>query len=182
MPTPDPIRSAGAALVAAAVEPPQTPGDIIREMFPYIWQASRHLSTRKISVWLKENHNISLSQATISRALRNSPEYWRALAEKMEPAARVIAEFTETDPLNFMCHKEFWDEIVFQNVKRDQLCYNDLDFEQRLAFQGAIDFLEAHWYVHSKEIRDNCRRYIDTEIESELEQRSRDEWEEIQNA
>lgn len=64
---------------------------VIDRMFPYIFQASRRMSTRAISAWLMENEKIKLSQTTIAKALRESERYWQAIHDEVEPAARTFA-------------------------------------------------------------------------------------------
>ena len=173
MPTQTDIHHAGNALVAAAASVPQSTADIVREMFPYIWQASRTLSTRKISDWLKTEQNISLSQATVSRALRNAPMYWAELADKIEPAARIISEFTSSRPLRILFDEDYFEEIFHDSLRGPERYPGDDDYETIDDTRAAIDFLRSYWFIHSAEVRANCRRYVDTDDEHENEHRER---------
>lgn len=64
---------------------------LVDELFPYIYRASKRMSTRAISRWLKEQQNISLSAVTIAKALRESERYWVAFLDEVEPAAEIVA-------------------------------------------------------------------------------------------
>lgn len=64
---------------------------LVDELFPYIYRASKRMSTRAISRWLKEAKNIKLSAATIAKALRESDRYWIAFFDEVEAAADIVA-------------------------------------------------------------------------------------------
>lgn len=63
----------------------------IDDLFPYIWSASKRMSTRAISRWLKAAHNIKLSAATIAKSLRETDESWNKFFERVEPSADIVA-------------------------------------------------------------------------------------------
>jgi hypothetical protein len=63
---------------------------LINELFPYVYEASRRMSSRAISRWLADK-GVKLSAATIAKALRNETEYWQELADEIEPAARLFS-------------------------------------------------------------------------------------------
>jgi hypothetical protein len=64
---------------------------LIDELFPYIYRASKRMSTRAISRWLKESHGVKLSAVTIAKSLRESDRHWLSLFEEVEPAANIVA-------------------------------------------------------------------------------------------
>jgi hypothetical protein len=68
---------------------------VIDRMFPYVFQASRRMSTRAISTWLWESEKIKLSPTTIAKALRESERHWQAIYDDVEPAARIFADAHE---------------------------------------------------------------------------------------
>lgn len=64
---------------------------IVEELFPYIYHASKRMSTRAISRWLAERHRIKLSAVTIAKALREADKFWAATVEEVAPAAQIVA-------------------------------------------------------------------------------------------
>jgi hypothetical protein len=88
--TADKFSQIGSNLVSASKEIERTPGEILQELFPYVYEASRRMSARQISKWLEEQHGIQISQPTISRALRNPKMFEDWFTENIEPTARRI--------------------------------------------------------------------------------------------
>ena len=63
---------------------------IVVELFPFIFVASKRLSTRAISRWLEETKGIKLSFVTIAKALRNPRESFEKFFDGIEPAAKYF--------------------------------------------------------------------------------------------
>lgn len=92
--TSDPnIMEIGSELVRVAEEEAEFSAQrgLVDELFPYIYRASKRMSTRAISRWLEASKNIKLSAATISKALRESDRYWLAFFDEVEVAADIVA-------------------------------------------------------------------------------------------
>ena len=88
------IKQIGEALASYAKDSAEFSAQrgLTEQLFPYIYQASRRMSTRAISSYLQEAHKVKLSAVTIGKALRNADKYWLAQYEEVEPAARVFGE------------------------------------------------------------------------------------------
>lgn len=80
----------GSNLVRAAEEQDDDVLPLSTRLFPYIFIASRKMSFRTISSWLKDNHDVSLSAAAISRALANPGMHLLRLAQSFIPRARYV--------------------------------------------------------------------------------------------
>jgi hypothetical protein len=160
------ISDIGAQLVAASQEFERTPGDLLGELFPYVYDASRRMSTRAISAWLKENHGLQISQPTVSRALRNSERYWQAFAEFIEPAARRVE-----DGINARMSDFLFDERIFSHLLEKMLpstFAQDEDHAAELSeIEAAAEFLKQKWFSLPYQTRLQCRRYFDDGDESE---------------
>ena len=90
------IAAIGAELVMCAEETEfSAQRGLVDELFPYIYRASKRMSTRAISRWLQESKNIKLSAATIAKALREADRYWIAFFDEVEPAAEIVARAHE---------------------------------------------------------------------------------------
>ena len=64
---------------------------LINELFPYVYEASKRMSSRAISRWLAEK-GVKLGPATIAKALRNPEPYWEELWDEFESAARLFSD------------------------------------------------------------------------------------------
>jgi len=64
------LSKIGEQLVAAANQEQVPSSELLKTLFPYIEQASPKMSSRAISKWLADNHQIKISPATILRALK----------------------------------------------------------------------------------------------------------------
>ena len=65
---------------------------LTEELFPYIYQASRRMSTRAISQYLSEVHKMKISAVSVAKALREADKHWESLYEEVEPAARIFGD------------------------------------------------------------------------------------------
>jgi hypothetical protein len=160
-----PIKSIGAELVQAADEWERSPGEILTELFPYVFEASKRMSTREISRWLEESHGIKMSQPTVSRALRNPDKYWQTFAESMEPHARIVERAGKLSISQFM-----QDGSLFQwATQEENLEFAGSNAEEAFADRNevgaAINFLRDHWFCLSDTTRANMHHYFDDDEE-----------------
>lgn len=160
-----PIPAVGAQLVQASEDWERSPGEILTELFPYVFEASKRMSTRAICRWLEESHGIKISQPTISRALRNPEKYWQPFAELMEPHARIVERGTKPASSEFMA-----DERLFEwAIQEDNLEFsgNDADevFADRNEIGRAIHYLRDHWFCLSDTTRAHMNHYFEDENE-----------------
>ncbi|MDP0490803.1 MAG: hypothetical protein Q7Q71_07130 [Verrucomicrobiota bacterium JB023] len=92
------ISNIGAALVTESDGSSFERLPLQTQLFPYLQKASEGMTLREISNWLKTNHKVDLSPATISRAL-NSPElHLSRFAEAILPMIRRVALAVSTSP------------------------------------------------------------------------------------
>src|SRR5258708_36095904 len=80
---------------------------LINEMFAYVYEASKRMSSRAISRWLNAN-KVKLSAATIAKALRNPKPYWEEVLEEIEPAALTFARAHKEDPETILESADFF--------------------------------------------------------------------------
>ena len=90
------ITEIGGELTAFAREEAEySARGILGELFPFMLQASKRMSTRAISRWLAESHGVKLSAVSISKALRTPERYWDEYIEMLEPIAMRIEAATD---------------------------------------------------------------------------------------
>lgn len=154
------ISNIGAELVGVSQKLERSPGELLGELFPYVYEASRRMSTRAMSAWLKENHGMEISQPTLSRALRNPEKYWQAFAEYIEPWARRVEEAIPATMQDFLFDDRVFTHFVEELPPSDAF---DADSDEAAEFanvEGAVQFLEQKWFALSHESRLQCRRYF----------------------
>ena len=96
------LEQVGVELIAASKSAGEESLPMSTRLFPYILIASRKMSLRRMSVWLHDNHGVSLSAAAISRAL-NQPELHLArLAETIAAPAVYVANAYGFDAFNLL--------------------------------------------------------------------------------
>ena len=96
------IFEIGADLSKAAREMPMQPRGLVEDLFPFIYEASRRISTRAISRWLESEHGVKLSAVTIAKALRNSERHWEEFGGDIQVAARVIEDLSDCRMEDFL--------------------------------------------------------------------------------
>jgi hypothetical protein len=163
------IANIGAELVGASLGTERSPGEVLNELFPYVNEASRRMSTRGIRDWLKENHGILISQPTLSRAIRSPGKYWQAFAEYIEPWARRVEEAVPCTMQDFL-----FDARLFRHFVEELPPANSFpeESDERVKYgevEEAADFLEQKWFSLSEESRLQCRRHFRQMDEAEGE-------------
>ena len=150
----------GSELVEASQRMEQSPGEILEELFPYVYDASRRMSTRAISGWLKENYGIQISQPTISRALRKGDKYWQGFAEYIEPWARRAEEEVDAALEDFLFRDDVFLHMVRQVPPSTAFEADSPDAIRYQEFEEAALFLEQKWFTLSLETRLQCRPFL----------------------
>jgi hypothetical protein len=136
---------------------------LINVLFPYVYEASKRMSSRAISRWLESN-GVKLSAVTIAKALRNPKPFWQELAEEFEPVANVFS-----NAHNISVYTVLTDENAFRGqaamppgvdgITRDGLMdsFNDIE--------GATKKLAEGWFRLPKAAREACLGNADLDLE-----------------
>ena len=125
---------------------------LVSSLFPYIYTASKRMSTRSISAFLQEKHGVKLSAVTIAKALREPERHAMAILERVEPAARIVATALDVSPDNLL-----EDENCFVAVKDKPPKIPSgrrEEAEEALAeYAAARDCLETEWFALPSDLR-----------------------------
>jgi hypothetical protein len=142
---------------------------IIGELFPYIYQASRRMSTRAISRWLEEGPKIKLSAVSIAKALRNPEKYWQQFAESIEPQARIVQDALDWPMEDFLYKPEGFEHVVSDSKTAPKVSGESNDEMQRSIweYENAVEFLRRKWFSLDPAVRDNCWKYFHSNEEEE---------------
>ena len=136
---------------------------LISELFPYVYEASKRMSSRAISRWL-ESSGVKLSAVTISKALRNPKPYWQELADEIEPAARVFS-----DAYDISIKDVLLNETAFSLCRARPPCCNgathDGLMDSMKEIEDAGTKLVNQWYKLSLATREACLGCADFDLE-----------------
>jgi hypothetical protein len=154
------IADIGSELVEASQITEQSPGEVLEELFPYVYEASRRMSTRAISAWLKATHGIQVSQPTISRALRKGEKYWQGFADCIEPWARRVEAEIDASMDDFLFEDDVCKHMVEQVPPSNAFEPGSAEAVRYGEFEDAVSILERKWFILSLETRLLCRRYF----------------------
>ena len=149
----------GAQLVDHAASPGAfSARGILDDLFPYIFDASKRMSTHAISKWLLETHKVKLSATAIANALRKPQKYWVRLAQKAEGTAQRISIFTGIPVIELL----FADAALQKQIS--DLSWNPKQGRrttgERMLFQLAAVSFDSDWLFYSKEVRAECIPFL----------------------
>lgn len=172
----DAVRPIGESLVSFSRNARSSARGLITALFPYILPASKRMSTRAISAFLLQEHKVSVSAATIAKALREPEKHLSYIGDAVEPAARVVA-----DALGVNLVELLESEVLFLASRTQPpilggLSDKDLSNEHEDYIQ-ARNFLERGWYSLDGTVRELVIAQIerDAEESEESEEGSADE-------
>jgi hypothetical protein len=135
----------------------------ISELFPYIYQASKRMSTRAISSFLAENFGLKLSAVGISRALKDEKKHWEWLAETVEPPAQIFARAHGVSAYGILDDENAFFGFSEQTPKVS----GEEGFQE---YRGAEDFLKRRWFSLDKDVRDSCMAFVPNEDKPESDE------------
>ena len=131
---------------------------ILDDLFPYIFDASKRMSTHAISKWLLETHKVKLSATAIANALRKPEKYWMRLAQKAEETAQRVSKYTKVPVIDLLfADKELQKRIDDDAWKEKQ---GKRSAGERMLFQFSVSALDDDWFFYSKEVRTECIPFL----------------------
>lgn len=134
----------------------------IDELFPFIYQASKRMSTRAISRWLSEEQGVKLSAVTIAKALREAGKNWERYWDRIEPVARIVE-----DSNDFKLEQFLFDDELFEKMIRDKPVVSANPDEQ-WEYENATSTLTEEWFSLDESTREQCWKVVrGKEVESD---------------
>ncbi len=153
------IREIGSNLIAYSHEVETSARGVVTDLFPYIFTASKRMSTRAISAYLEEHHQVKISAATIGRALRAPEKHLEAFADRIEPQARIVAGALDQSICDLLSDPMYWKHSTDPERSRPSLDADNLEGEYR-EYTSAIDFINSEWFGHCSDLRARTFKYI----------------------
>jgi hypothetical protein len=136
----NPIKELGAKLVRDSKlnEEFSAQRGLVNQLFPFIYEASKRMSSRAICRWLEAN-DTKLSVATVARALREPQPYWQDIYDDIEPAAMIFAKVHELELRALLTDHE-----LFFNLVHDHNTFPTLEGRTGSHSPGSCDeYLDA---------------------------------------
>lgn len=85
-------------------------------IYPQVLAASRRMTVREISEWLKRNHGVYVSAVTVAKALREQAKNWDICwREALWSAVADVCRAHDVRPENFL-----FDRVAFSKLKKEK--------------------------------------------------------------
>lgn len=141
-------------------EPNRLP--ITTQLFPFLFLASRRMTTREMSEWLDKNKGVKLSAVMISKGLKRPDLHLRRIAEHVQPlAAYVTAVYhysgETAESLLFGKDEESGESALKAFA---DMVWNDPDSPSE-GVTEALETLAELWEPMPEEVKFMCLRYLD---------------------
>lgn len=134
---------------------------LLDDLFPFIYVASRRMSLRAISRWLKDAHDISISYNALANAMRNEDKKWSALLEEFESSARIFAKGHDAMPEHVLSDFEYFQSLESKAfVVSDTEMSNELIEKEINEITDAARVLRNRWFNLPEEARVQCYRHF----------------------
>jgi hypothetical protein len=128
---------------------------VIIELFPFICDAAKRMSSRAISRFLADKHAIKLSAVTINKALKESDRYWMLWVNEIMPSVQIIA-FTMKIPVeDFLYSRETIVKLLMQHMQQAM----DVKKTPNLELGTAFGVLNTKWVLLSEDNFNTACKY-----------------------
>ncbi len=152
------LRDAGRDLVEHAHKIPEEDARSRSEtLFPFVYLASKKMSSRSISRWLSEEKGIDFSAASVAKLLRESARYFRLITDRVQPLAEHISAQVGVNP-DALLFTPYGEEIVESDLRANFAGEEAIDYTDRV-----LSELHEEWFSLDEEIRFRCKPYFDFE-------------------
>lgn len=157
------MNKIGNNLIQHAEKTKVTARGLAEELFPYIYVASKRMSTRAISEWLEKEHNVQISFVTIAKMLRKSPALFDKIVDEVYAAADTLEihcnyddKIANSSKLTFLFNEEYFEQITTDMTVE---LGKDINIGTILY---AIQKLKDEWFALPQEVRDQCENLFIT--------------------
>lgn len=136
----------GQELLKHAKEEGLTVRGALQDLFPYIYAVSDRMSTRKISEWLQQQHDVKISFSAIAKALQKSDVYIQETASKLYGDAVALDFYIpKAQPfsgLDVLGSRSLCNVLRMEGLLDDSM--------------GILEYLENRWFSLPEKYRDAC--------------------------
>jgi hypothetical protein len=159
MPNDETMSAIGADLLSHAQEfgePNRLP--LTTQLFPFLFPASRRMTTREMSAWLEKEKGVKLSGVMISKGLQRPELHLRRIAEHVQPLAAYIAAAHELNAERLLFGENLeTGESELKNFGEHLFAASE-HFSDGV--HEAYGILAESWEPIPEEVKFMCRRYF----------------------
>lgn len=134
-----------------------SPRDVLAELFPFIFTASKRMSGREISDFLEKNYEIRISQPTLARALKEPEKYTGEFARSAYEHANTVRALMELEGIDDLLSSTGFTEFLLKKVRRSIPDSSSLTSEYEMTIvQDCLSYLLEKWFKVSQDFRNLC--------------------------
>lgn len=121
---------------------------VVTQLFPAIYTASMRMSSRAISDFLKEKHQINLSAVTIAKAIRQPRKHLEVCMETIAPAAAFLADVHGIAVTDILENLEKFEHITAKRPNLETMQdREDLKGATNEDYSFAWDVIRREWFM-----------------------------------
>ena len=149
------LQDIGSSLVEHSVNAEFTARGIVDELFPYIYLASKRMSSRAISEWLESEHNVKVSHVSISKVLKNPEGHFERLVRNIFDAADALeerADFMYPSKFFLLYSEEMVDSFM-DEIRKD-------GSQERQDVFFMLNKIKMEWFCYPFDFRKACKNAL----------------------
>lgn len=154
------IPSIGSELLCHAQEfgePNRLP--LTTQLFPFLFLASRRMTTRQMSEWLEKSKGVKLSAPMISKGLKRPELHLSRIAEHVQPMASYLGTLFDRDAEELLFGEDPQSGVTVFKQFEDHI-WQASDHLSDDAKDVLRSFSDS-WDQIPQEVKFMCRRYFD---------------------
>lgn len=129
------------------------------QLFPYLFMASRKMTTRELSAWLLENEGIKLSSASIAKGIKRPDLHLQRIAEFVQYPANFLAALYDYDPEALLFEDHPVKGVSYLDMLSDNI--NLCPDPPSPSVRSSLKTLLTIWKPIPVEMKYMCRRFFD---------------------
>jgi hypothetical protein len=157
----EPLSSVGSDLVSHANEfgsPNRLP--LITQLFPFLFLASRRMTTREMSDWLSKEKGVSLSAPMITKGLKRPDLHLKRIVEHVQPLAAFVCAVHERDVDGLLFGDDPYKRCSELQAFADEI-WGAPDEATTDSVREAVSSLIESWAPIPDEVKIMTRRFFD---------------------
>ncbi|MCK4563741.1 MAG: hypothetical protein KAU94_03585 [Verrucomicrobia bacterium] len=140
----------GQELLKYAKEDGLTVRGALLDLFPYIYAVSDRMSTRKVSEWLEQKHDVKISYSALAKALQKADGYIQETVSKFYGDAAVLDYYIPSGMsytgLDVLASRSLCNFLRIEDPLHDSSGFA----------KDVLNGLEGSWFALPEKYRDAC--------------------------
>lgn len=156
----EPLSAIGSELLSHAqefCEPNRLP--LTTQLFPFLFLASRRMTTRQMSEWLSKEKGVKLSAPMITKGLKRPDLHLRRIADHVQPLASFLAVVFDQDAEDLLFGEDPRSGVTTFHELQDHWWQASDHLSEPV--KEALQAFSESWDQMPQEVKYMCRRYFD---------------------